>query len=198
MVCTAWKLRCKATENGDVATTLVVAVLILATLPTSAVNGANPDSDRRGGAARALSSELSGGWRLVRTPNPNGGADAISIMRPADTSRSDLDLAGLMIRCSESGAEVVIVLLPALPFRTRPHVTIGRPGNETEFQATVAPPGTVVLLPKEVTTLLSGPWQTLEDLFIRIDDGQSTIRGVVKLAGLEAAFNELQASCAAH
>ena len=38
---------------------------------------------------------------------------------------------------------------------------------------------------------MSGPWQALEDLFIRIDDGQSTIRGVVKLAGLDAAFKEI-------
>lgn len=175
-----------------------VAIFILATVPASAVNGANPDSGRAGGAERALSSELAGGWHLVRTHNPNGGADAISIMHTADTSRSDLDLAGLMIRCSETSAEVVIVLLPALPFRTRPHVTLGKPGNETQFEATVAPPGTAVLLPRDATTLVSGPWQALEDLFIRIDDGQSTIRGVVKLAGLEAAFKELQASCAAH
>ena len=175
-----------------------VAIFILATVPASAVNGANQDSGRAGGAERALSSELAGGWHLVRTHNPNGGADAISIMHTADTSRSDLDLAGLMIRCSETSAEVVIVLLPALPFRTRPHVTLGKPGNETQFEATVAPPGTAVLLPRDATTLVSGPWQALEDLFIRIDDGQSTISGVVKLAGLEAAFKELQASCAAH
>ena len=100
-----------------------------------------------------------------------------------------------MIRCGETSAEVVIVILPALPFRTRPHVTFGKPGNEIQFEATVAPPGTVVLLPNDATALVSGPWQTLEDLFIRIDDGQSTIRGVVKLAGLAAAFKKLQASC---
>ena len=133
----------------------------------------------------------------MRTHNPNGGADAISIMHPADTSRSDLDLAGLMIRCSETGAEVVIVILPALPFRVRPHVTFGKPGNEIQFEATVAPPGTLVLLPNDAIGLVSGPWQTLEDLFVRIDDDQSTIRGVVKLAGLAAAFKQLQASCAA-
>ena len=177
---------------------LLVAIFILATAPAFAINGANPDSDKAGGAERALSSELAGGWHLVRTHNPNGGADAISIMHIADTSRSDLDLAGLMIRCSETSAEVVIVLLRALPFRARPHVALGKPGNETQFEATVAPPGTMVLLPKDATTLVSGPWQALEDLLIRIDDGQSTIRGVVKLAGLEAAFKELQASCAAH
>jgi hypothetical protein len=177
---------------------LLVAIFVLAIATASAVNGADSDSGKVGGAQRALSSELAGGWHLVRTHNPNGGTDAISIMHTADTSRSDLDLVGLMIRCSETSTEVVIVILPALPFRTRPHVALGKPGNETKFEATVAPPGTAVLLPRDPTTLVSGPWQALEDLFIQIDDGQSTIRGVVKLTGLQAAFKELQASCAAH
>jgi hypothetical protein len=174
---------------------LIAAIFILATVPASAVDGIIPDSGSAGGAEPTPGSELAGGWHFVRTRNPNGGADAISIMHSADTSRSDLDLAGLMIRCGESSAEVIIVILPALPFSTRPHVTFGKPGNEIQFEARVAPPGTVVLLPNDATALVSGSWQTLEDLFIRIDDGQSTIHGVVKLAGLAAAFTKLQASC---
>ena len=43
----------------------------------------------------------------MRTRNPHGGADAVSIMHTADTSKSDLDLAGLMIRCREGGTEIV-------------------------------------------------------------------------------------------
>jgi hypothetical protein len=174
---------------------LFVAVFPLAAVPAFAVNGATPSS--AGVAERPQVSELAGGWHLVRTPNPHGGADAISIMHPADTSRSDLDLVGLMIHCNATSAEVVIVVLPALPFRTRPHVTFGKPGNETQFEAKVAPPGTAVLLPSDAANLVSGPWHGLEDLFVRVDDGKSTIRGVVKLAGLEAAFKALQASCAA-
>jgi hypothetical protein len=174
---------------------LLVTIFILATSPASALD---PDSNATGDAERARSSELAGGWHLVRTHNPSGGADAISIMHSADTSRSDLDLVGVMVRCSETNAEVVVVILSAFPFGTRPHVAFGRPGNETEFEATVAPPGTVLLLPGEVTTLVSGPWQTLEDLFIRIDEGRSTIRGVVKLTGLEGAFKKLKAACGVH
>jgi hypothetical protein len=146
---------------------------------------------------RTLSSQLAGGWRLVRTHNPTGGADAISVMHTADTSRSDLDLIGLMIRCKETDTEVLIVLLRPFPFRTSPHVAFGKPRNETEFRATIAPPGTLILLPREATSLVSGPWQTLEDLFVRVDYDQSTIRGVVKLAGLEAASKKLQTTCAA-
>jgi hypothetical protein len=170
---------------------LVIANFVLVTTPASAL----PDSGS--GAKQSLVSELPRGWHLVRTPNPKGGADAISITHPADTSRSDLDLAGLMIRCGKTNAEVVIILLPALSFRARPHVTFGKPGNESQFEATVAPPGTAVLLPADATTLVSGPWHALDDLFIRIDEGHTIIRGVVKLTGLQAAFKKLQASCRA-
>ena len=176
----------------------LVTVLILAIALASTVNGADPGTGRVSGAGRALSSELAGGWHLVRTPNPNGGSDAISIMHTADISRSDLDLVGLMIRCSEPSAEVVIVLIRPLPFGVRPHVAFGKPDNETQFEATVAPPGTAVLLPSEATTLVGGSWQALDNLFVRIDDGQSTIRGVIKIVGLEAALKKLQTSCAAH
>ena len=132
----------------------------------------------------------------MRTSNPLGEADAISIMRTADTSRSDLDFVGLMIRCSSDGrTEVVVVLIRPFPFRARPQVVFGNPGNEIRFQATVGPPGTAIAIPTDAATLVRGSWQALNDLFIRIDDGQDTIRGVVVLAGLQVAFNELMASC---
>jgi hypothetical protein len=172
------------------------AFLILVLL--FAFDWANAGSGKSGTAEQASSSELAGGWHFVRSHNPNGATDAISIMHAADTSRSDLDLAGIMIRCSDSGAEVVVVTLPALPFRSRPRVALGKPGNDIQFEAKVAPPGTAILLPKHATTLVSGPWQSLDDLFIRIDNDQSTIRGVVKLTGLEQAFMRLNASCPRH
>src|ERR1700752_4793071 len=57
-------------------------------------------------------------WPLIRTPRPNGGPDAIATMRTADTSRSDPDLAGLMIRCREkSGMEVLLALVRPFPPR---------------------------------------------------------------------------------
>ena len=176
---------------------LLVAIFVLSIVVASAVNAANPDTGRAGSTDRPFSSELAGGWHFVRTPNPNGGADAISIMHTADTSSSDLDLAGLMIRCREGGTEVVIVLIRAFPLRARPHVVFGKPGNEAQFEATIAPPGTAVLLPGRATTLVNGPWQAQSDLFIRVDDDQTTIRGVVALAGLQAAFKVLVASCPA-
>lgn len=172
---------------------LFVAIFVLAIVVASPVNAANQDPNRLGGAERPP--ELAGGWHYVRTPNPHGGADAISIMHTADTSRSDLDLAGLMIRCREGGSEAVIVLIRAFPLRARPHVVLGKPGSETQFEATIAAPGTAILLPGDATTLVNRAWQAQSDLSIQVDDGQTTIRGVVELAGLQAAFKVLLASC---
>lgn len=175
---------------------LLLAIFIFPIAAASAVNAANSDTGRVGGAERPFSSELAGGWHYVRTPNPQGGADAISIMHTADTSRSDLDLAGLMIRCREGGTEAVIVLIRAFPLRARPHVVVSKPGDETRFEATVAPPGTAILLPGDATTLVNGAWLARSDLSIQVDNGPTTIRGVVALAGLQAAFKVLLASCA--
>jgi hypothetical protein len=171
---------------------LLVAIFILAM--ASAIDAASPDSERTS-AERAPSPELTGGWHFVRTRNPHGGTDAISIMHTADTSRSDLDLAGLMIRCSERGTEAVIVLIRAFPLRARPHLVFGKPGDETQFEATVAPPGTSILIPRDATTLVTSSWQAQSDLSIRVEDGPVTIRGVVALAGLQTAFKVLATSC---
>lgn len=176
---------------------LLLAIFVAATAAMSAVKAASPDAGRAGGAARPLTSELAGGWHFVRTPNPQGGADAMSIMHTAETSSSDLDLAGLMIRCREGGTEALIVFIRTFSFRARPRVVFGKPGNETQFEATVAPPGTTILLPGDATTLVNGPWQAQSDLFIRVEDDQATIRGVVALAGLQAAYKVLVSSCPA-
>ncbi len=171
---------------------LLVAIFILAV--ASAADAANPDAKERPPSERS-GQELTGGWHFVRTRNPHGGADVISIMHTADTSRSDLDFAGFVIRCSERGTEAVVVLVRTLPLRARPHVVFGRPGNETQFEATVAPPGTSILITGDATPLVSSSWQDRSELFIRVEDGRITISGVVPLAGLQAAFKVLAASC---
>lgn len=171
---------------------LLTAIFVLATTGATTADsndGESPIAERQSG------SELKEGWRFVRTHNPHGGVDAISIMHTADISRSDLDLAGLMIRCNKDGAEVVIVVLRPFRLRARPRVVFGKPENETQFEAIVAPPGTAVVVSGDATTLVSVSWQALSDLFIRVDNGQSKIRGVVALAGLQAAFKVLVASC---
>ena len=145
--------------------------------------------------AQAPRPELPGGWHFVRTPNPRGGPEAVSIMHTADTSRSDLDLAGLEIRCGERGPEALITLITAFPLRARPHVVFGKPENEAHFEATVAPPGASILVPGNATNLISGPWHAQSDLFVRVEYGDTIIRGVVTLVGLQTAFNVLVANC---
>jgi hypothetical protein len=175
--------------------TLLFALLIEIVAAASTSNATNVIPVAATSEVPVLGSELTGGWRFVRTPNPQGGPDAISVMHTADTSRSDLELAGLMIRCSRSGTEAVVVLLRAFSLRARPHVSFGKPGHETQFEATIAPPGTAILIPGQAGTLVSGPWQSQKDLFIRVIDGQTTIAGVVALAGLHTAFKALVMSC---
>jgi hypothetical protein len=176
---------------------LLINIFVLTLAAASVVNGANSDIGKTPEVQGSPSSELTGGWHFVRTRNPYGGVDAISIMHTADTSRSDLDLAGLMIRCSKGGTEVAVVLLRPYPLRARPRVVFGTPGNETRFEATVAPPGTAVLVPLDAKSLVDGPWRALNDLSIRVEGGQSTIRGAVALAGLQPAIKKLIASCLA-
>lgn len=148
-------------------------------------------------AAERPPAELAGAWRLVHTPNPVGGPDAVSIMHTADTSRSDLELAGLMIRCNGGRAELAVVLLRAFPLRAHPLVKLGNPGHEAQFEATVGPPGTAVVLPGDPKTIMRGPWESESELFIRVIDGGATVSGVVALAGLRSAFNVLMANCPA-
>ena len=101
---------------------LSAALLPLAALPADAQTGINENAINRcrtltDDAARLRCYENSvseqsrssssrtqslGKWRLVRTPNPQGGKEAISIMRGAELSGSDPDFAGLMLRCAET------------------------------------------------------------------------------------------------
>jgi hypothetical protein len=136
-----------------------------------------------------------GSWRLVRTPNPAGGRAAVSIIQIADISRSDLDLAGLMLRCGESATEVLIVVVRYLPLGTHPKVTVRTGPSSTEFSGRVIPPGLLVLLPPEATTLAAGPWQAASELAVTVDDEEGAIRGVIPLTGLAGALQVLKSNC---
>ena len=141
-----------------------------------------------------------GPWRLARTPNPAGGPDAVFVMKTADVTKSDIDLAGLMLRCGKGNFDVLLVLVRPLPPRARPKITVTASGRTVDFIASVVPPGAEVLLPQEATALASGPWQLAPDLSVEVgpvegDDPPTPIRGVIALAGLGAALAQLQANC---
>jgi hypothetical protein len=121
-------------------------------------------------------------------------------MQTADTSKSDLDLAGMTLRCQNSEVEVLIVLVGGLSPRLHPKVVISAAGNTTEFIATVAPPGASLLLPPSASDLASGPWASVAELAIRIETEQNNgtarlIRGSIPVAGLREALPSLLASC---
>lgn len=134
------------------------------------------------------------GWRMVRTPGPKPGTDVISMMRTADLLRSDPQFAGLSLHCGENGPEVLIITVEPFPPRSRPRVTIG----EAQFEASVLPSGAALMLPPQAMTLATGSWQSQSSLAIKIEEGGSTIRGVVPIGGMSAALNTLSASCTAN
>ena len=141
-----------------------------------------------------------GTWRLVRTPNPTGGPDALSIMQTADTAKSDLGLAGMALRCHEGQIEVLIVLVGALSPKLHPKVEINAAGNSENFTATIVPPGSSLLLPPAASQLALGPWGTTTELAIKIEaepssDTMAPIQGVIAVAGLRQALLSLLASC---
>jgi hypothetical protein len=148
---------------------------------------------------RALG-QTAGSWRLVRTHNLAGGPDVISIMQTADIAKSDIDVAGLMLRCGETGVEVVVVLVRPLSLRTHPKVVTSIAGKSAGFVATVMPPGAGILLPKEASELAAGPWTAGGELSVQIDardsDDPILVHGVIPLTGLGGALPSLLANCA--
>ena len=158
------------------------------------------------GAANAQGS----GWRLLRTPDPNGGGYAVSMSRTADMGRSDLDLAGVMLRChgsadqatgaADAGAhdapvEVAIVAVTPFPPRAQPAVTVSAANEEWHFAARVVPPGAELLLPAEAAELAAGPWQSTPELAVKVSSQERSFSGVIPIDGLAAALATLAANC---
>ncbi len=157
-----------------------------------------PDAKRPAEVPAAPSHMPSDDWRLVRTPDPRGGPEAVSIMHTPDLARSDIDFAGLMLRCRERDFEVAIVLLKPFPPRAHPKAKLTANGRTREFTTSVIPPGAAIALPAEATALANGPWQSASELAVEVaagDGDDSTIRGVVSLAGLGPAVARLTSSC---
>ena len=136
-------------------------------------------------------------WRLVRTPDPAGGQDAVSITRTADVAKSDLEFAGLMLRCGEGSVEVLIVLVRAFPPRAHPEVKLAAGSSTVELTASVVPPDVLLLLPNDATKLVAGAWQAATELSVAVEDQQGTIRGVIPLTGLGHALALLGSNCPA-
>jgi hypothetical protein len=142
-------------------------------------------------------SELPGGWRLVKTPDPRGGPDAVSVLHAADIAQSDLSFAGLTFRCSRAGIEALLILLNPLVRGSRYLVFLKSGSTETQFEATALQGGEVLILPPSATALAGGSWQAVPELSVEIA-GPSPIRGSVPIGGLSDALLALSRSCPEH
>lgn len=135
-------------------------------------------------------------WQLVRTLDPRGGPDRVSIMRTADINVSDLGLAGLTIRCGRGGTQdwLVIVLEPFSP-QAKPQVTLGRPPLVFQSDSTVSAPGTALLLPDEARSWLLKNPNRPGDLPISVAFGGGVIQGSIRLGALDEALALLTSQC---
>ncbi|WP_156944257.1 hypothetical protein [Bradyrhizobium sp. Ec3.3] len=145
--------------------------------------------------AGSQSTQLEGGWRLVKSRNPDGGADAISVMHVVDSVKSDARLAGLNLQCGKDGIEIVLIVLEPLSRSTQPKVTLVAGERQAEYQATVIQGGVALLLPADASKLAASDWQKANELAVEIGTKPTTIRGAVPIAGLATALRYLLQNC---
>jgi hypothetical protein len=143
------------------------------------------------------STQLEGGWRLVKSRNPDGGADAISAMHVADSAKSDARLAGLSLQCGRNGIEIVLIVLEPLSRSTRPNVVLITGEKRAEFEASVIQGGAALLLPADASKLAASDWQRATELSVEIATKPTAIRGAVPIGGLSTALRYLSQNCPA-
>lgn len=151
----------------------------------------NPASATADAAENARS-----GWKLVRSSAPDGGLYA-SIMKTAELGRSDPDLAGLMVRCQSKGTiEILVAVVRPYPPRSGPQVTITAGRNIQTFEGKVIAGGAAIVLPQEASVLAGGAWQTATSLDLSVKENNSEIKGLIRIDGLRAAYDNLIQNCA--
>jgi hypothetical protein len=113
-----------------------------------------------------------------------------------DTTKSDASLAGLSLRCSREGFEVVLIVLEPLPRASHPIVILTAGSKRSEYEASVAQTGEALLLPQAASSLAAGDWQKATELSVEIATKPNPVRGIVPIAGLPAALRSLSPNCA--
>lgn len=136
-------------------------------------------------------------WKFSRTQGAKDGESFAAITKTADTTQSDPDFAGLIVRCAPKGKiDVLVALIRPFPPRSHPKVTIAASGGGSlTFDASMAAAGAAVLLPDEVSAFAAGKWQTTASLSVVVRESDSEIKGVVALNGLREAYHSLLANC---
>ncbi len=141
------------------------------------------------------STQLDGGWRLVRSRDPEGGADAVSAMHVADSSKSDGRLAGLSLQCARDGIDVALIVLEPLSRSARPTVVLTSGGKRAEFEASVVQGGAALRLPTDASRLAVSDWQNASELSVEIAIEPNAIHGMVPISGLPTALSYLSQNC---
>ena len=137
---------------------------------------------------------VAGKWRLVRIPDPRAGREGkevVSIMATAELSGSDIDFAGLNLRCADPGFEVLIFLLSPLRPEERPVIAI----NGKKFHGNVVSPGTAILLPEEASDIVRDQWRSFPNLSIEVEDDGTKTHGLISLEGFNIALQTLVGTC---
>ncbi|BBF94165.1 hypothetical protein [Blastochloris tepida] len=146
-------------------------------------------------AGRTLAAE--GTWRLLRTPDPRGGADLVSSVKIADTLRSGPDFAAMMVRCGHGGLDVVLALIVPIPPRDRPQIEWrldDRPPVKAKA-AVLLPPTTVGLMPEDAAVFLQAATRARRAAFRIVNDGAEVTAGEVDLGDFPAMIQDLSVQC---
>jgi hypothetical protein len=160
----------------------------------AAGSATEPTTGQKEPAAR--NSPTIGSWRLVRTPDPRGGPEAISIMRSADPLNSESEFVGLMLRCGHPDIQVLSIVIPPLPPRSRPIVTVGSGPDAQEVVGQVTPPGAAILLPGHISAKARVQWPRLNRIEFTVSHESGKFRGAVELTDFSAALEALTRACA--
>ena len=111
-------------------------------------------------------------------------------MKSANTTGSDQDIAGLMLRCGEGATtQVLVVLIEPLPLRAHPKVTVVAGATTTEFTASLVTPGALFLLEK-ASALVEDAWQSVPELAVSISESRRSFHGVISLADISTAISD--------
>jgi hypothetical protein len=154
----------------------------------------NPLGSMSGSHPGTSSIPVAGKWRLVRTPDPRAGREGkhiVSIMATAELSGSDVDFAGINLRCADPDFEVLIFLISPMRPQTQPAVAI----NDETFRGIVVSPGTAILLPREASALARKKWLSFPNLSIEVEDNGTKTHGLISLEGFNIALKTLVGTC---
>jgi hypothetical protein len=111
--------------------------------------------------------------------------------------RSDIGVAGLMLRCSEAGFDTILVVVTPYPPSAAPQVTIASGADSRTFAASVLPTGAALALPAAASDFARTVWRGKVELSVSISDRGATLNGVIPIPNLDAALRTLSASCPA-